>query len=332
MSKEIKIVKPFKTYTELTQLLISRGMIVEDEQRLERKLTQVGYYRLSGYWYPCKEYFINSKGNVEIDPLTKKPKRTDQFLKDTSFNKVFDIYIMDKKLRLLMIDAIERIEIHLRSVIAHEIGEVDPLAYKNENFINPKETRNYSKGGQERNNWKEWLKRQNSLIDRNKEDFIKWHRLSGKELPFWAVVEVWDFGTMSKYFKMLKQRHQNNVCKKLGIDNPKILVRWLQEINILRNKCAHHSRIWNYSLRSPLPVLDNHYFNCLDIEDKSKKSLFGLISILWFLVHNIGKNSKWIYHVKETLDSKSTLPGCEFSPLSKSSEEIFPIKLFISVE
>lgn len=61
--------------------------------------------------------------------------RYDNFLKGTSFEQAYDLYLFDKKLKLLMMDALERIEIHIRSIIAHDVGRKDPLGYKNPDFI-----------------------------------------------------------------------------------------------------------------------------------------------------------------------------------------------------
>ena len=47
--------KPHRSYKELVALLEKRGMIIPDKQRAERKLSQIGYYRLSGFWYPCRQ-------------------------------------------------------------------------------------------------------------------------------------------------------------------------------------------------------------------------------------------------------------------------------------
>ncbi len=55
--------KPFKEHGELVDILIEREMEIADRDRAERKLSQVGYYRLSGIWYPFREIEFN--GNEE---------------------------------------------------------------------------------------------------------------------------------------------------------------------------------------------------------------------------------------------------------------------------
>jgi abortive infection bacteriophage resistance protein len=136
--------------------------------------------------------------------------------------------LFDKKLRLLMLDAIERIEIHIRSVIAHELGYHNPLAYQDSSFIRPKECKTWIDRHQKtRNNWKEWKNRHNKLIYRSREDCILWHLKNSKEMPIWVVVEAWDFGTTSKYFGLLKGKYQNKICARLSISNAKVLKNWL---------------------------------------------------------------------------------------------------------
>ncbi len=68
-------------------------MQIEDADRTKRKFEQVGYYRLSDFWYPCRKFVEKS--------ISQKKERSDRF----------NLYLFDKKLRLLMLDALERIEI-----------------------------------------------------------------------------------------------------------------------------------------------------------------------------------------------------------------------------
>ena len=134
-------------------------------------------------------------------------------------------------------------------------------------------------------------------------------------MPIWVVVEAWSFGTLSKYFELLKGAHQNAIAARLGVSNPMILVRWLQEINILRNRCAHHTRIWNQTANNPLGIPtgdseDSLYFAKFDLTIESKKKLFGLIVVIWFLVQKIGPNSDWIQHIVAELENFPSVPFC----------------------
>ncbi|WP_236645637.1 Abi family protein [Pseudomonas sp. Ant30-3] len=330
MLQQLAPPKPFRSYRELSALLIKRGMRITDVVRAERKLSQVGYYRLSGFWYPCREFLRDADDNVVICNVSKKPLRQNIFTPGTYFDAAFEIYLFDKKLRQLMLDAIERIEVHVRSVIAHEVGYHDPLAYQSSRFINPSQTRMFSnKQGRQRNIWNEWLNRQSEQIGRSGDDSIEWHRLHSKAMPFWVVVEAWDFGTASKYFEILKDLHRNRISQRLGLKNAKVLKEWLQEINTLRNRCAHHCRIWNQVSTNPLPTVpENPYFQRLALDANARTRLYGLIAVIWYLVKGIGANSQWISQVADVIDSKPEVPGCPFSALGLPTEAGFPRQMF----
>jgi abortive infection bacteriophage resistance protein len=57
----VPTVKAFLEYPDLVQQLIDRGMSVTNRERCERKLAQVGYYRLSGYWHSARTYNRSSQ-------------------------------------------------------------------------------------------------------------------------------------------------------------------------------------------------------------------------------------------------------------------------------
>ena len=136
-------------------------MTLSDKVRAERKLAQVGYYRLSGYWFPARKFVRDNQQNVLLCRVTNKPLRQDNFLANTTFDDAFSLYLFDKKLRQLMLDAIERIEIHIRTVTAHEVGYHGPLAYMDPSFIVPKQTQNWTdRRNNQRNTWLEWPRRQ----------------------------------------------------------------------------------------------------------------------------------------------------------------------------
>lgn len=282
-------------------------------QRAERKLSQVGYYRLSGFWYPCREIEFGDDGNAIL--IKKKPKRLDTFLPNTNFEEIFKLYTFDKRLRLLLLDAIERIEINLKTVLAHELGRLDELAYQNPDFINPSQLEDYYKSGQVKNAWIEWSARQRLELSRSREECIKWHKDCKRSMPIWVVVEAWSFGTLSKYYELLKRSHQNTISQRLGVSNPSLLVRWLQDINILRNRCAHHARVWNQTSNNPIGVpegdtSDAIYFDRFALNDDSKKKIYGLITVIWYLIQQIGPNSDWIQHFIDEVNSFPDLPLC----------------------
>src|ERR1700733_7651410 len=103
--------KPYLPVTDQLALIKGRGMLVSDDGLPQAYLNKIGYYRLSGYWYPYRK----SKqvgGQIVVE---------DRFRDNTKFSEIVDLYVFDKKLRLLMLDIIERIEIALRVQITLQL-------------------------------------------------------------------------------------------------------------------------------------------------------------------------------------------------------------------
>lgn len=316
--------KLFKEYSDLVNLLESRGMNISDRARAERKISQVGYYRLSGFWYPSRKIEVDQLG--EVIKQNGKPKRSNDFLPDTEFDDIFTLYVFDKRLRLLLLDAIERIEINLKSIIAHELGRNDALAYQNPTHINPDQLKDYYKYNSIRNSWIEWSARQRSELSRSKEDSILWHTKNGREIPIWVAVEAWSFGTLSKYYELLKGQYQNSIASRLGVSNASLLTRWLQDINILRNRCAHHTRVWNQSQNNPLGIptgtaADAVYFSQFNLNQDQRKKIYSLMTLIWFLVKGIGPNSNWNLDLIHEITTLPTLPFCPLSAMGIPTTE-----------
>lgn len=322
--------KPFRTYPDLVALIQQRNMLVADPVRAERKLAQLGYYRLSGYWYPAREFDVDPVTNqAKICPISSKPLRQDAFAAGASFDDVVSLYRFDKHLRLLMLDAIERLEVNLKTVIAHVVGYHDPMAYTDVSYIHPKYAKNFTSHGKPRNKWNEWAAKQQQLLDRSTEDSIQWHRRSGRPIPFWVAVEAWDFGALSRYFEILKGTYQNQILSRFGLTDARVFARWLQEINLLRNRCAHHTRIWNQVTPNPLSALTSDpYFAALNLDVNALSRLYGLVSVVWYLLKKLAPSSDWIRKVADLLDSKPGLPGCTFGSLGLPTEAGFPRAAF----
>lgn len=213
------------------ELLKERGLVVENSDNLAYYLDNIGYYRLSGYMYP----FQSSDG-------------THHFREKTTFRKVLNHYIFDKKLRLLVLDALERIEIsartHLSNIYAQHYGG---HWFMNSNLFNNQII--HSK----------LITDLNQRCAASNERFIKAYRskYSRPEIPpSWMAFETLTFGGVASIFENLKDdEHKKQIAAYFGTF-PSILESWLKSMLFIRNCCAHHSRLWNR--RIPLkPMIPN---------------------------------------------------------------------------
>src|SRR5680860_130331 len=144
----MKYEKPSLTLGQQADLLLSRGMAGDRNLMVER-LGSVNYYRLSGYWHP----FVDSK---------------EQFEEGTSFETVWARYAFDRRLRLVVMDAIERVEIAIRTWLAyHHSQSYGPFAYATDPTTLSKLTARSRQ---------DFLNRIKQETDRSKEDFVSHFR------------------------------------------------------------------------------------------------------------------------------------------------------------
>lgn len=232
---------PWKSFTDQLELLKSRGMSVTDEPAAISYLERIGYYRLSAYWYPFR-IFEHSQG-VESGRLHSS--RTDAFVANTQFTDALALYLFDKQLRLLVLDALERVEVAIRVDISHLLGERDVFAHQNSTQLHTNASRRKNpKTG--KTVFMSWNDHYQGLLARSKEDFVKHYKKEhAGQLPIWVACELWDFGTMSRLFAMMKVQDQLAISQKYGIHDHQVLASWLRSMNYLRNLVAHHCRVWN---------------------------------------------------------------------------------------
>ena len=116
--------KPWKSIQEQIDLLKSRGMLITDEALTKQHLSRIGYYRLSGYYYAFRK-------RIPVPNMPKLNKKVlDEFIPDVTLKDVVDLYVFDKRLRLLVVDALERIEMAVRVDVAYMLGKRDPRAHE----------------------------------------------------------------------------------------------------------------------------------------------------------------------------------------------------------
>ncbi|MBR4147349.1 MAG: Abi family protein [Bacteroidales bacterium] len=254
---------PFhKTYTnahDLVSLLQSRGLIVNDPAKAERYLEYIGYYRLSAYMYP----------------LLKMPKEQHQYKPGTSFSQVMTLYRFDKKLRLLIFNEIEKIEVAVRSSIVNMGSELtgDPFWLTNgANFTDP-------------NKFSHTITLVDSEINRSREDFIVHFKQTYSDTypPAWILAEVLPFGVVTNIYCNIKvQRIKKRIAQKFGLQVAPF-ESWLTIVTLTRNSCCHHARVWNKQ-NTIRPMMPNHMTGAwLTLPTDALRIYYNLCIIKYFL-------------------------------------------------
>lgn len=224
--------KPWLSFADQIKLLESRGMVFSDTQQAEFELARIGYYRLSGYFYPFRVLPL---------PQSKFPKRQDNFVAGTEFNHVIELYNFDNAIKLLALEAVQHIEIAMRTHIAYTLGKHHPIAHLMSDVF------------QDTFEHEDWLSRYYGVVARElrtdqKNKKYKGFVLHNKEqygsLPIWCACELWDFGLMSKLYENMKSVDKQAIEHQFKLFNGELFSH-LKAFNFVRNVAAHHGRLWN---------------------------------------------------------------------------------------
>lgn len=290
--------KPFLDPDQQVQLLISRGMEITDIEKAKVCLARIGYYRLSAYWY------LFRKSETYKDPATdqNKIRVLDDFKDGTDFPTILDLYVFDKKLRMIVLDALERIEITLRTDISLLLGKRDPWAHRNPALLHGNFARRPSpqarRQGHQTTQHQEWISRLDEKFSKSKEDFAKHFKSKyhQSQPPLWIAVELWDFGALSHLYNGMNVADRDAISFLYGIPPGNVLETWLRCLNDVRNICAHHSRLWNKPLvnqprwptQGQVPDFDH-----LDGDSHGQTRLYSALLIMQFMLKTINPSSSW---------------------------------------
>lgn len=223
--------KPITTIEEQIDKLEYRGLNIPDRNRAERYLSFIFYYRLSAYFPPFQ--------------LEK-----DRFNNDVFFDDILSTYIFDRELRLLVLDAIERIEIAVRSKICNIVCEEtqDIFWIYDQQYFIPYRSGNKHQHGKILENIQRII-----YVDRNYNNYSETtplqHHANKYTNPHkpavWMVFESLIFGDLSLIYRNLRSRQvRKRIAHELGVNQP-LLDSWLANFQMIRNICAHHARLWN---------------------------------------------------------------------------------------
>lgn len=288
-------------------LLKGRGLVINDEPRATAYLSNISYYRLSAYLLSFQRY-----GDA-----------THTYMPWATFERVVRAYVFDRELRLICLDAIERIEVSVRCRISQEYT----MRHGNNWFEDAALYTNHY-------NYTQTLSKINSEIGYSKEVFVQHYKnkyTNPVNPPSWMTMEILSFGTLSKMYKELK----SNDAKKAVADyfgvSPKILANWLENLSYIRNICAHHGRLWNRTMTKKVTIPNNTSFQWVTIASPKPEKLYLSLCVMAYLQERVNRQSPF--------KGKLCSLACKFHDLNLSAagfpdnwkKDIFWSTLFIPI-
>lgn len=259
MPQLVPFTKSFANSADLVSLLQSRGLQIDDALSAEQYLDNIGYYRLSAYMYP----------------LLKMPKSAHQYKDGASFRKVMMLYRFDKKLRLLIFNEIEKIEIAVRRAVMQITTEMtgDDFWLTNPSHFASRDVFN------------DTIRTIKKEYDHSREEFINHFRTTYSALfpPAWILGELLTIGNINAVYRNIKQnRIRKRIAKRFGLPID-VFESWLTIIAVTRNACGHHARIWNRQNAIAPTMLNRPVGPWITLPSDPLRIYFNLCIIKYFL-------------------------------------------------
>ena len=260
-----------------------RGMAIPDgeESAAKHQLAHINYYRLRGYWMSME---------VEIAAAGEH-----QFQQGTTFAQVADLYGFDRKLRLEINGAIERVEVSLRTqwarVLACHHGTV---AHRQAVAFDGR------KHG-------ELLERLERHYATRNEIFLKHYLNRGEEPPVWVMCEILSMGDLSRWMAAVMRRQlRQQIASAYDLDEA-VLTSFVQHLAYVRNVCAHHGRLWNRDLtkRVRLPRQPLVLGKQLNRSTEHAARIYNTLTLLGWMMARINPESGWLQRTRTLIESQA---------------------------
>ncbi len=255
-----------RTIKQQIDLLKSRNMLFRHEEQANHFLANISYYRLKGYWWEMQDDKINHN-----------------FADGSCFENVIYLYNFDRNFRLIVFNAIERIEIALRTKMIYHLSlnygaewYLESFLFSNKHYFSDFKKKIYSE--------------------------LKHYLNHPKENPeSWKALEILTLGSLSKLYRNINHQlpEKNIIAKEFGLYNQKYLSSWLITITLIRNIIAHHGRLWNrviinkhdwpnQSVKPILNYIPNNY---------QRRKVFPILSAILYLCNFISPG----HHIKQEI-------------------------------
>ncbi len=264
----MKFNKAALTFEQQADRLLKRGLIA-DKEVLAKRLQVVSYYRLSAYWHTFRQ-------------------ADETLFPGTTLEQVWRRYVFDRQLRLLVMDAIERVEIALRTQLVNLLSiRYGPFGHCDRANL----------PGLTVDQHRKFMDKIREEAGRSREDFVEHFKVkycSESDLPLWMAAELLTFGGMLTLFRSVEKPIKQEIAVRYGITDV-VLESWLLALNHVRNLCAHHARLWNRGFSDKSPAIPHERKHPLWHKPVTITGdrVFGILTVLHFMLRQTAPQSAW---------------------------------------
>lgn len=255
--------KIFKTLDEQIEILREKGLVINNEKYAKEVLLRENYFFINGYRYP----FLKSLNNK-------------LFIKGTTFEEFYSLFLFDRSLRNIIFKNILIIENNVKSIISYQLSK--KYGHKEKDYLNPNNFNTSSEKRKQVNDLLGKMKRQiknNAMQHSATAHYINRYGY----IPMWVAVKVLSFGIVSELFTILRKEDQYDIVDMYDLDIDDFS-SYLSILSNYRNLCAHEDIL--YDNKTQRTIDDTKYHRLLNIPIMNneyiygKNDLFALIIIL----------------------------------------------------
>ena len=275
--------KPVLALDEQVALLEKRGLLVPDKAQARLYLENISYYRFSGY----TRYFARPDD----------PKRQ-LFRDDISFQDVVNLYVFDRRLRVLMAEAFERIEVAVKGSLAYHGAMIAGPFWMSD-------PANFDVG--KHGKIARLLDEACEMSDgKHKQLFLEafFKKYSDPVPPAWMLTEVVSFHGASMIYKLARGSIRQPIAEQFGVQHD-VLASWLHALVFARNVCAHHMRFWNrrFTIWAQIPKGYRAAW-----PDASRDRLYIRCCIVHHLLQRLGGDTTWHQRLRDLINARPNVP------------------------
>ena len=243
-------IKSFKTIDQQITILRGKGLIIDDNDETRNLLLRENYFFISGY----RHFFETSK---------------DKFIKGTTFEELYGIFIFDRKLRNIFFKNLLVIENNVKSILSYELSQV--YGANDKEYLMPK---NYTNDPMQVRQVHDVLNKVNRQIRINGTGHsATYHYITNYGyVPMWILVKVISFGLMSEYYDILKDADKARIANIYKLDSVTFST-YLHILSNYRNLCAHEDILYEHKTQRAIP--DTKYHEMLNIEKVDDEYKYG---------------------------------------------------------
>lgn len=212
--------KHVETLEEQVKRIADAGFIVVDEAELKTFLHSCNYYRFAPYLWPFKREGLAGR---------------------TDIRRIIEVYRFDEELRTWVYHIIGGIEGYLKTQLGYYLG----AQYGDVGYLEAETYNDKHNNDKFRESLNRALRENKSTIIINQKELKP-----GVDLPVWIVIETFSLGMTSVLYADLKVRDKKRIARGAFGTGHQQLESWLKVLAELRNKCAHYTRLYNWTFKS----------------------------------------------------------------------------------